>query len=107
MSIQGYVFPDAQSISPFLEDPRTGPTSTFCAQLAKRLHCYVFGGYPERLAPHEIDTADAELSGNSKVGANSAIAYGPDGEWIGGYRKTNLYETDLTWAQPGGSHTAI
>ena len=37
-----------------------------------------------------------------QVGANSAIIYGPDGQWVGGYRKTNLFETDKPWAKPGG-----
>jgi len=41
-----------------------------------------------------------------KIGANSAIIYGPDGEWVGGYRKTHLFETDRTWAKAGGRLTA-
>lgn len=36
-----------------------------------------------------------------KVGANSAVFYGPGGEWLGDYRKTNLFETDMTWAKAG------
>jgi len=36
-----------------------------------------------------------------RVGANSAILFGPDGECVGRYRKTNLFETDTTWAKPG------
>ena len=34
------------------------------------------------------------------VGANSAILAGPEGDSIG-YRKTNMFETDKTWAKPG------
>lgn len=98
----GYVFPDATSISPYLETPKTGPTSRFCSELAKRLHCYVAGGYPERLQPNEVERG-RDYNGNEiqRVGANSAVLYGPEGDWIGGYRKTNLYETDMTWAKPG------
>ncbi|KAI0700374.1 carbon-nitrogen hydrolase [Cerioporus squamosus] len=95
MIFTGYVFPDAQSITPFLEEPRTGPTSRFCALLAARLRCYVVAGYPERLPP-----ADGEAN-DMKVGANAAALYGPDGEFVGDYRKTNLYTTDMTWARAG------
>ncbi|KAI0369384.1 carbon-nitrogen hydrolase [Pilatotrama ljubarskyi] len=98
----GYVFPDAASISPYLEEPRTGPTSRFCAELAARLHCYVVAGYPERLPPDEIEQAELEDGRTiQRVGANAAALYGPDGAFVGEYRKTNLYDTDMTWAKPG------
>ncbi|EPQ51121.1 carbon-nitrogen hydrolase [Gloeophyllum trabeum ATCC 11539] len=125
MIFTGYVFPDASSIEPYLEHPKSGPTSQFCAYLSSRLECYVLAGYPERLALHEVERrvtlprewADADSDWNSdseeerererdrqlvdRVGANSAVLYGPGGEWVGGYRKTNLYKTDMTWAKPG------
>jgi len=41
------------------------------------------------------------------VGANSAMMYGPLGEWIGGYRKTNLFRTDKTWATAGSGFTTF
>jgi len=53
-------------------------------------------GFPEKLSLEEETSRDEK-----QVGANSAVFYGPDGEWVGGYRKTHLYETDLTWAKPG------
>ncbi|KAI0821971.1 carbon-nitrogen hydrolase [Trametes gibbosa] len=103
MVFTGYVFSDAAAVAPHLEDPRTGPTSRFCAQLASRLHCYVVAGYPERLLAHEV-TPPVRL-GNGRmahrIGANAAALYGPDGEFVGEYRKTNLFETDMTWAKPG------
>lgn len=105
--VTGYVFPDAVSISPYLEEPRTGPTSTFCASLATRLRCYVVAGYPERLRPEEAHRAilpaddENETREVDKVGANAAALYGPDGQFVGDYRKTNLYETDMTWAHAG------
>jgi len=102
MIFTGYVFPTAASISPHLEHPHTGPTSLFCAELANRLRCYVAAGYPERLDPHEVETGvDADNSAAEKIGANSAVVYGPNGEWLGDYRKTNLYKTDKSWAKPG------
>ncbi|PCH40270.1 hydrolase [Wolfiporia cocos MD-104 SS10] len=102
MIFTGYVFPDASSISPYLEEPGAGPTSRFCAELAARLQCYVAAGYPERLAPSEQEAATKTASGKlAKVGANSAVLYGPDGALVGQYRKSNLYETDMTWAKAG------
>lgn len=77
-TLTGYVYPSATSITPYLEPPRTGPTSLFCADLATRLKCHVVAGYPELLGPEEIQ--------DEKVGANSAVVYGPTGEWVGGYR---------------------
>jgi len=52
----------------------------------------------------ESEFADEERNSLPKrniVGANSAMLYGPKGEWIGGYRKTNLFKTDKTWAAAG------
>ena len=105
--IEGYMFPNARAIRPFLEQPRQGPTSLFCAELASRLRCHVTAGYPERLPPEEVEeltTVDGlEVE---RIGANSAVLYGPDGQWVGGYRKTNLFKTDLTWAKAGELLTA-
>ncbi|KAH9889791.1 carbon-nitrogen hydrolase [Cubamyces lactineus] len=108
MIFTGYVFPDAASISPHLEEPRTGPTSRFCSELAARLHCYVVAGYPERLPPSEIERVHLEDGREvEQVGANAAALYGPDGTFVGEYRKTNLYDTDMTWAKPGTGFTTF
>ena len=101
----GYAFADANAVSPYLEEPETGPTSQFCLQLARRLHCHVVAGYPERLTPQEprkpvLDQTPYEMV-TEEVGANSAVLYGPNGELLGNYRKTNPFETDMTWAKPG------
>ncbi len=75
--------------------------------MARTLECYVFAGYPEVLSSEELrkSTETANSSSDNKqteeVGANSAIVYGPNGEWVGGYRKTHLYETDKSWAKAG------
>lgn len=114
MAFTGYVFENAAAISPHLERPRTGATSLFCAELAQKLQCYVIAGYPEELASDEPrlneeivdgpaqDNAEGSASSEvHQVGANSAIMYGPNGQWVGGYRKTNLFETDKPWAKAG------
>ena len=96
------MFPDSDTIKPFLEEPITGPTSKFCSGLAIRLRCHVVGGFPERLSDDEVEPGVDEWGNNiMQVGANSAILFGPDGECMGTYRKTNLFETDTTWAKPG------
>lgn len=101
----GYVFSDVSAVSPYLEEPLNGPTSQFCAALAKRLRCYVVAGYPERLAPNEprqpVLSQTPYEQVTEEVGANSAIFYGPDGKFVGNYRKTNPFETDMTWSKPG------
>lgn len=108
--LTGYVFENAAAVLPYLELPKTGATSLFCAELAKKLGCYVIAGYPEKLNNDELDEikratteprrteAGTEIE---QVGANSSVLCAPDGSWVGGYRKTHLYKTDLTWAKPG------
>lgn len=105
---KGYVFKNAADIRPYLEQPRTGITSRFSSEIAKKLQCYVFAGYPEALSTEELESISKtpKSSGETvdsieQVGANSAVLHGPNGEWIGGYRKTHLFETDKTWAKPG------
>ncbi|KAL9711332.1 hypothetical protein Ac2012v2_005875 [Leucoagaricus gongylophorus] len=118
MAFTGYNFESASAVTPFLEKPQTGPTSSFCSNLAKKLECYIVAGYPEHLEPEDIEKYskcdqvmidESELANEERnsppkrkiVGANSAVLYGPKGEWIGGYRKTNLFKTDKTWAAAG------
>ncbi|KAI6006458.1 carbon-nitrogen hydrolase [Pisolithus marmoratus] len=126
MIFSGYMFPNAASIYPYLEHPRTGPTCTFCAELARRLECYVTAGFPERLehasnsaappppstspattaTPPHNHTAGAHLP-PTIVGFNTAVLYSPTGELLTLYRKSNLYETDLSWAAPGSGFTVL
>ncbi|KAJ3771291.1 carbon-nitrogen hydrolase [Lentinula raphanica] len=102
MIMSGYNFENAQAISPHLEHPKTGPTSRFCAELASQLKCYVFAGYPEKLSDDEAKSTEGpHADSQTIVGANSAVLYGPEGEWVGHYRKTNLFVTDKSWAKPG------
>ncbi|KAI6098217.1 carbon-nitrogen hydrolase [Pisolithus sp. B1] len=109
MIFTGYMFPDATSISPYLELPKTGPTCTFCAELARRLECYVAAGFPERISTPTSSAHDhtggAHLS--PIVGFNTAVLYSPTGEPLTLYRKFNLFETDLSWAAPGSGFTVL
>ncbi|KAH7909243.1 carbon-nitrogen hydrolase [Hygrophoropsis aurantiaca] len=120
MIFTGYIFPDSASISQHLEHPILGPTSRFCAELARKLHCYVAAGYPERLGPHETDPAtnnhnpspqimtgaDGSAS-QTRFGANSAVMYGPTGERLVNYRKSNLFKNDIPWAIPGTGFSTL
>lgn len=101
---EGYIFQSSAAIRPHLEKPRTGPTSLFCSELAKHLQCYVVAGYPEALSQDELCKRMNYVGDVWQLeGANSAIVYGPAGEWVGGYRKTNLFKSDLPWAKAGRS----
>ncbi|KAJ3837858.1 carbon-nitrogen hydrolase [Lentinula raphanica] len=99
MALSGYVFHSPTEISPYLEIPQEGPTSRMCERLARRVGCFVVAGYPERLVLNT--TTDIGVAAADRPGANSAIVYGPKGEFIGNYQKTNLWVTDKSWARPG------
>ncbi|KAF8349508.1 hydrolase [Amanita rubescens] len=102
MAFTGYVFESSAAIRPHLEKPRTGPTSLFCSELAKRVQCYVVAGYPEALSQNELCSRTNDAGDVWQLeGANSAVVYSPAGEWVGGYRKTNLFKSDLPWAKAG------
>lgn len=91
----GYTFPNLATISPFTEIPKEGPTYNFCSQLAKRLQCHVSAGFPERIVQEE------KGGGQEYLAANAAMVVAPDGSLVSTYRKTNLFEMDVPWAQPG------
>jgi protein N-terminal amidase len=99
MCLSGYMFPSASAILPYLEHPRIGPTALLFRELAKRLRCHVVGGYPERI--EEEEESQPAGSAPDKPGYNSAMIVSPDGEILGNYRKTFLFETDKTWAREG------
>jgi protein N-terminal amidase len=70
----------------------------------------VAAGYPEKLESHEHAPplgGDSSSFRQPRIAANSAVMYGPTGERIGGYRKTNLFKLDLPWAVPGTGFTTM
>lgn len=91
-SVEGYCYSDLPAITPYLETPKSGPTFQFCSSLAQRLACHVVAGFPERIETEH---------GKSPLAANSALVIAPDGSLKTTYRKTNLFEMDVPWAQPG------
>ncbi|CAE6465420.1 unnamed protein product [Rhizoctonia solani] len=116
MAFTGYVFPTAESIVPFVEHPDKSPSRQACAEIAQRLKCYVVTGYPApTLTPEESkeqagnDASDpaGETKKSEGVARNNAIVVDPSGQVIHEYTKTNMFETDLPWAQPGNGFTTF
>ena len=115
------MFPDAPSIAPYLEHPKTGPTASFCAELARRLECHVVAGFPERIesptpsaAPTPTPTPSIPSSNSNSssdahplIGTNAALLCDTTGHPIHLYHKSNLFQTDRPWARPGPGFTAL
>ncbi|CAE6449460.1 unnamed protein product [Rhizoctonia solani] len=116
MAFTGYVFPTAESMLPFVEHPDKSHSRDACAEIAQRLKCYVVAGYPApTLAPQESKEQAGE-DGSDPAGAtktskgvarNNAIVVDPNGQVVHEYTKTNMFESDLPWAQPGSGFTTF
>ncbi len=87
--MSGYNFPSLEAITPYLEPTTAGPSTAWAVRTSQRLRCHVTVGYPER------------TSGPSVVRYNSVVLVGPDGKVLVNYRKSFLYDTDVTWATEG------
>lgn len=85
MAFTGYQFPDAEHITPLLENG-DGPIMAWCRRTAIRLGCTVCCGC-------------ARLSEGRRL--NSMVIVGQDGEFAGAYDKHFLYDTDKAWAEAG------
>lgn len=88
MTLPGYIFKSQEDIEPFLEEYNKGPTYDLCSELSKRLNCYVFMGYAERL---------------SNTLYNSCMITDRTGLPLPSYHKTFLFEKDKTWCVEGDS----
>lgn len=77
-----------------------GPILAASASLAVPIDAGDDGSTSEK---NDSDGDESGVQVQLQVGANSAVLYGPEGEYVGNYRKTNLYDTDMTWAKPGKS----
>ncbi|KAH9123741.1 hypothetical protein LEN26_008495 [Aphanomyces euteiches] len=91
MAFTGYCFRDRAEVEPLAEFPSNGATFTWCQHQARRLQCLVACGYVEK--------TDSVADGSPLF--NAMMVVGPDGALVYNYRKTNLYETDKSWATPG------
>ena len=87
MAVTGYVFADRGTILPQAEAPQ-GPTFEALSALASRYQTWMVCGFPERDGPRLY---------------NSAMVVDAHGGLHFTYRKTLLYDTDHSWAEPGDS----
>ncbi|KAI5476152.1 protein N-terminal amidase [Pseudohyphozyma bogoriensis] len=100
MAFTGYCFEGREDVEPFAEDVSTGegPTTKWAVATAKRLHCYVLVGFPQRVP--STSTAPDTLH-------NSLLIVNPSGTVEFTYQKHFLFTTDETWATPGPSFISL
>ncbi|KAG2377435.1 hypothetical protein C9374_009346 [Naegleria lovaniensis] len=108
MSFTGYLFENRKDVFPYCEEKGKGSCYEFCWDLARKYHCAVVCGYPEKepivndhgssLDHHDL--ADDESIGNHYKLFNSMYIVSPDGSFVN-YRKHFLYCEDLKWANEG------
>ncbi|KAK4993791.1 hypothetical protein LTR50_000004 [Elasticomyces elasticus] len=89
MAFTGYNFPSLAAITPYLEPTASGPSTAWAIRTARRLHCTVTVGYPERT----LTTPSRNY--------NATITISSSGDVIAAYHKSFLYYTDETWASEG------
>jgi predicted amidohydrolase len=87
MAATGYVFADRDDIAPVAE-PAEGETFHALAAVARQHGSWLVSGFAERDGDRFF---------------NSAHVITPEGNLHACYRKTLLYDSDKTWAEPGDS----
>lgn len=86
MSTTGYYYANRESIQPFV-DTLPGKTTDAFEKLTKKYDAYIVFGMPE-------------VDEKTDIYYNSAALVGPEG-YIGKYRKTQMWETEMHWAAWG------
>ena len=87
MALSGYIFEDLKDIEPTLSYFDKGIQYDFASNLAKRLRCHVFLGYPEKTYDNKY--------------YNSCMIITPEGKSLPSYHKHFLYKDDKTWCMEG------
>ncbi|KAL8710944.1 MAG: hypothetical protein Q9220_004543 [cf. Caloplaca sp. 1 TL-2023] len=117
LAFTGYNHASLSSITPYLEDTASGPSTQWAFRTARRLNCLVSVGYPELFSPsppprESLKPTMIDLGLHREIyykltAYNSTVTVNPSGEVVAHYRKTNLYYTDEIWAQesPNGFTT--
>ncbi|KAK4154574.1 carbon-nitrogen hydrolase [Chaetomidium leptoderma] len=95
LAFTGYNFKSLQHIVPFFEETGSGIASLWAQTTALKHDCAVVVGYPEKVDVSTTRPASLEYY-------NSAFIVNGDGDTVGNYRKSFLYDTDETWASEGG-----
>ncbi|EER27389.1 Carbon-nitrogen hydrolase [Coccidioides posadasii str. Silveira] len=107
MAFTGYNFSSLETIKPYLEPTRSGPTAKWARSTARRLGCVVCVGYPEIRATKSDQTSvqessEAETSNlEHEKRFNSLIIEDSSGNTLLNYQKCFLYYTDEPWASEG------
>ncbi len=86
MATTGVCYYDREEASKVVEEI-PGPTTEVFSRLAKQYQCYIAYG-------------EAEVDRVTGAYYNSAALVGPKG-WVGTYRKTHLFLSELKWAKAG------
>ena len=88
MALTGYFFDSKEDISPYTSYCDEGETFNFCSSISKKLKCYTFLGYPEKVRE------------NSNL-YNSLMITDRNGKLLKSYHKINLFKDDKKWSTPG------
>jgi len=88
MALTGYFFDSKEDIGPYTSYCDEGETFEFCSYISKKLKCYTFLGYPEKVKE------------NSNL-YNALMITDRDGKLIKSYHKRNLFKDDKKWCVPG------
>lgn len=93
LALSGSTFQNVEDIEPCLSEYNKGEQFEFASNLAKRLDCYVFMGFPEK-------AEDGKLWNSLMIVNNKGISLPP-------YRKKNLYNEDKNWASEAEDFTTF
>ena len=88
MALTGYFFDSKEDIGPYTSYCDEGETFDFCSSISKKLKCYTFLGYPEKVKK------------NSNL-YNSLMITDREGKFLKSYHKKNLFKDDTKWCTPG------
>ena len=88
MALTGYFFDSKEDIGPYTSYCDEGETFDFCSSISKKLKCYTFLGYPEKVKE------------NTNL-YNSLMITDREGKFLKSYHKRNLFKDDKKWCTPG------
>ena len=88
MALTGYFFDSKIDIGPYTSYCDEGETFDFCSYISKKLKCYTFIGYPEKVKE------------NSNL-YNSLMITDRNGKLLKSYHKRYLFKDDKKWCTSG------
>ena len=94
MALTGYFFDSKEDIAPYTSYCDKGETFEFCSYISKKLKCYTFIGYPEKVK--ENDNL-----------YNALMITDRNGKLLKSYHKRYLFKDDKKWCVPGDNFEYI